>query len=70
MWKSRHVYITRNACASQFLGDETATMGMREDTPVQTMRGHSLFALTAERKRVMREEGEWHIDADEGERDE
>lgn len=49
-------YITRNIRASQFLGDETATMGTREDTPVQTMRGHPLFALTADRERE-REEG-------------
>lgn len=73
-WKSRLGHITRNARASQFLGDETTTMGMREDTPVQTMRGHPLFALTAEREkeREMREERERdrHIDVDEGERDE
>lgn len=27
------------------------TMGTREDTPVQTMRGHSLFDLTADREK-------------------
>lgn len=65
-WKSRRVYITRNACASQFLGDETATMGCARTPPVQTMRGHPLFALTAERERGG-EEGERYIDVDEGE---
>lgn len=43
-------------------------MGMREDTPVQTMRGHPLFAFTAEREG--REEGERQIGVDEGEQDE
>lgn len=67
------MYITRNTRASQFLGDETATMGTRKDTPVQTMR-NPLFALTAERERDGgREKGrrrEQYIDVDEGKREE
>lgn len=48
-----------------------ATMGMREDTPVQTMRGHPLLRQRErERERREREKGNRHIDVDEGERDE
>lgn len=50
-------------------------MGTREDTPVQTMRGHPLFALTADKASERERGGRWrdrrerYIDVDEGKRD-
>lgn len=46
-----YVHITRNIRTSQFLGDETPTMGTSEEIPVQTMREHPLPVTKRKRER-------------------